>query len=73
MSRKKNTPLVFIDGCFRDPKTCPKSKRGKCPDCGRPLEGHYGFAGGYGLGSHRHCVNERCKNRTVYDFVTDEG
>ena len=57
-----------IAGQFRDPKTCPKSKDGKCPKCNKKVESSYGFAGGYGLGGHNYCP----KCYTVYDFHEDK-
>ncbi len=63
--------MIFIDGKFNDPKTCPKSNKGCCtnPDCkGERLEGSYGFAGGYGLGGHSFCPE--CY--TIYDFHPDQ-
>jgi len=66
--KNKNVPPTFIDGKFKDPKKCPKSKRGKCPNCRASLETGYGYAGGYGLGSYKYCKG--C--RKVYDFVEDK-
>ena len=64
----KEVQPMFIDGKFKDPKTCPKSKEGKCPKCRSSLEPGYGFAGGYGLGAYNYC--KKCKK--VYDFFEDK-
>lgn len=59
--------VIFIDGKFKEPEDCPKSDHGHCPECGTPLDGGYGYAGGYGLGSYNFCPD----HFGIYDFVED--
>jgi len=58
---------VFIDGQFNDPKNCPKSNDGKCPQCQIDLQSGYGFSGGYGLGTYQWCI----KCYEIYDFMPE--
>jgi hypothetical protein len=68
LERRTGRTPVFVDGQFRDPKTCSKSKDRRCPKCKSVLRLGYGFAGGYGLGGYNYC--EKCHK--VYDFVEDK-
>lgn len=66
-----NEVRAHLDGCSRDPKESPKSNDGKCPNCRRELHGHYGLAGGFGLGVQLLCLNPDCDNDEMYDFRPD--
>jgi hypothetical protein len=61
---------VHVDGGHRDPASCPKSNAGRCPACGAELHGHYGLAGGYGIGTSYWCANEAC-DAGPFDFSPD--
>jgi len=58
---------AFVCGGGKDPKSCPRSKEGKCVECEVDLEDGYGIGSGYGFGAYRFC--NTCG--IFYDFHAD--